>query len=73
MGFYPANLSTEFVHKYVDRRLSAAQTPWPGKGLRRAARVFTSAPLAVRIAVGQSEPALNIVAVTRLRPECLLR
>jgi hypothetical protein len=58
--FYPADLSTEFVHKYVDRRLSPGQTPWPRKGLRYAARVFASASLAAPVRVSmQSVPRVS--------------
>jgi hypothetical protein len=74
--FYPGNLSTEFVHKYVDRSPRNGANAMPRQRLalhcsrfrHRCARDTGAIHLP-----GQSAPALNIVAVTRLRPECLLR
>lgn len=44
----------------------SCKTPMRRKGLRRSERDFASGAV-------YSPPALNMVAVTRLRPECLLR
>jgi len=41
-GFHPRDLSTEFVHKYVDRSTVQRQTRSATNGLRQSARDFTS-------------------------------
>lgn len=41
-GFHPRNLSTEFVHKYVDRSTRRRQTRSATNGLRQSARDFAS-------------------------------
>jgi hypothetical protein len=40
--FQPGKLSTKFVHNYVDRPRSPAQTPMYRKGLRRGEQVFAT-------------------------------
>ena len=73
--FQPAQLSTEIVHNHVDSGAARAQSLMCCKGLRHGECLFATdvAKFGVRGARRQSLPALNIVAVTRLRPECLLR
>ncbi|HEY2340981.1 MAG TPA: hypothetical protein VGH75_10660, partial [Steroidobacteraceae bacterium] len=73
--FQLAQLSTEIVHNHVDSGAAPSQSMMCCKGLHQAECLFASdvAKCAVRGARRQSLPALNMVAVTRLRPECLLR
>lgn len=86
MRFQSRQLSTEFVHNHVDRRDAGVQTASAGKGLRHPARLLATAQpyrAGRRIAMQRREPPAQralpppvppyIVAVRRLRPECLLR
>jgi len=73
--FQRAQLSTEIVHNHVDSGACASQSMMCRKGLRYGECLFASdvATCALHGARRQSLPPLNMVAVTRLRPECLLR
>jgi hypothetical protein len=73
--FQPPQLSTEIVHNHVDSSAARSQSMMCRKGLRYGEYLFASdfAKCAGVAAHRQSLPPLNMVAVTRLRPECLLR
>ena len=68
----PRFLSTEFVNNPVHTRASRRQSRCRCKGLRQRGQGLSSAR-AARTAALQRGRAGNIVAVTRLRPEFLLR
>lgn len=66
-------LSTEFVHNPVYTGMRHQESRCRGKGLRQNAQGLSSCACAARRSSAQRERAGNIVAVTRLRPEFLLR
>jgi hypothetical protein len=66
---HPGKLSTEFVHNHVDKGAPAGANAEHQQGLASSWAQFRQP----RPRAQSPAPPLNIVAVTRLRPECLLR